>query len=56
MARPIYQIRVFARACLTRYDSGERELIDIVNSYRLETEDRDLVLAEIYAMRPELAV
>ena len=55
MAKPMYQIRIIANACITRYNSGEREITDIVASYNMAQEDSDLVLAEIYAKRPDIA-
>lgn len=55
MAMPMYKIRIIANACLTRYDAGEGEIETIVDSYNMSTEDRTLVLAEIYAKRPDLA-
>ncbi|TMV49348.1 hypothetical protein FE783_12595 [Paenibacillus mesophilus] len=54
MAMPMYKIRIIANACITRYDMGEREITDIVNSYNMATDDRNLVLAEIYAKRPDI--
>lgn len=54
MAMAAYKIRIIANACLTRYDSGEGQIETIVDSYNLTVEDRDLVLAQIYAKRPEL--
>lgn len=56
MALKAAAVRVIASACLTRYDAGEREITDIVNSYTaLSEEDRNAVLAQIYTKRPELA-
>ncbi|MEK8131238.1 hypothetical protein WMW72_25350 [Paenibacillus filicis] len=48
------KIRIIASACITRYDSGEREISDIVSSYNMASEDRDLVLAHVYSRKPEL--
>jgi hypothetical protein len=56
VAKPIYQIRIIANACLTRYDQGERSVEDIVDSYQLAEVDRTGVLAQVYAKRPELEV
>lgn len=55
MAMPMYKIRIIANACITRYNGGEREITDIVDSYNMSAEDRDLVLAEIYTKRPDIA-
>lgn len=55
MAMPMYKIRIIANACITRYNNGEGDIITIVDSYNLTQEDRDLVLAEIYAKRPDIA-
>lgn len=52
---PMYKIRIIANACITRYNSGEREITDIVASYNMAQEDADLVLAEIYTKRPDIA-
>lgn len=54
MAKPMYQIRIIANACITRYNQGEREITDIVDSYNMAQEDVDLVLAEIYTKRPDI--
>ena len=55
MAKPMYQIRIIANACITRYNGGEHTISDIVGSYNLAGEERDLVLAEIYAKHPDIA-
>ena len=49
-----YKIRIIARACITRYDAGEGNMLAIVDSYNLAPEDRDLVLAQIAAWRPDI--
>lgn len=54
MAKPMYQIRIIANACITRYNGGERSITDIVDSYNMAQEDTDLVLAEIYTKRPDI--
>jgi len=51
----MYQIRIIASACITRYNGGEREITGIVDSYGMAQEDRELVLAEICAKRPDIA-
>lgn len=56
MAMPMYKIRIIANACVTRYDGGEREMIDIINSYNLMTDDSNLVKAEIAAKRPDIVI
>jgi hypothetical protein len=50
----MYKIRIIANACITRYDTGEREITDIVASYNMASDDQNLVLAEIYAKRPNI--
>jgi len=52
--RPMFQIRVIANACITRFSNGESGITDIVDSYGMSQEDSDLVLAEIYASRPDI--
>lgn len=54
MAMAAYKVRIVANACITRYDGGEREITDIVASYRLSAEDSGLVLAEIAVKRPDI--
>ncbi|MCQ4363024.1 hypothetical protein KQR54_18165 [Mycobacterium gordonae] len=54
MAMPMYKIRIIANACITRYNGGERAITDIVTSYNMAQDDADLVLAEIYAKRPDI--
>ncbi|MGG1555012.1 hypothetical protein [Paenibacillus ferrarius] len=54
MAMAIYKVRILANACITRLDGGEGDITAIVDSYNLSTEDRELVLAQIYAKRPEI--
>ncbi|SFA83179.1 hypothetical protein SAMN05216312_101761 [Cohnella sp. OV330] len=56
MAMAMYKIRIIANACITRYDDGERELPDIVNSYNLSTDDATLVKAEIATNRPDITI
>ncbi|WP_282939009.1 hypothetical protein [Paenibacillus sp. RC67] len=54
MAMSMPKIRIIANACLTRCDSGEGQIIPIVDSYNMSSEDRDLVLAQIHTKRPEM--
>lgn len=56
MAMAAYKIRIIANACITRYDAGEGTIIAIVDSYNLASDDRDLVLAQIIAKRPDIEV
>lgn len=49
-----YQIRVIANACITRYERGETDIVDVVNSYNLTDENINLVLAQIYAFRSDI--
>jgi len=51
---PGYKIRIFASACITRYNNGETDIDAILDSYNLYGEDRELVLAEIYSRRPDI--
>ena len=54
MAMAAYKVRIIARACITRYDAGEGDMLAIVDSYNLAEEDRQLVLAQIAAWRPDI--
>lgn len=54
MAMAMYKIRIIANACITRYERGERSMNDIINSYTMEADDKELVIAEITAKKPEL--
>jgi hypothetical protein len=54
MAMAAYKIRIIANACITRYNNGEGDIVTIVDSYNLSVEDKQLVLAEIYAKRPDI--
>jgi len=55
MALAMYKIRIIAAACITRYNNGEGDIDDIVNSYTyLTAEDKVLVYAEIYTKRPDI--
>lgn len=56
MALAAYKVRIMANACITRYESGEREMVDIVASYNLLEVDSNLVKAEIIAKRPEISL
>jgi hypothetical protein len=47
-------IGVISRACITRYNEGEREITDIVESYGYPKENEELILAKIYSQRPDL--
>jgi hypothetical protein len=49
-----FQIRVIARACITRHDSGERDIMNIVSTYKLAEENATQVEAYIYATRPDI--
>lgn len=49
-----FQIRVIARACITRYTNGEGHIVYIVESYNHSQENNDLILAEITSMRPDI--
>lgn len=49
-----YKIRIVANACITRYDRGEKDMIAVVNSYNLDQEDKDLVLARIFSLRNDI--
>lgn len=56
MAMASYKVRIMANACITRYDGGEREMVDIIASYNLAESDANLVKAEIIAKRPDIAI
>ncbi|MDN4085982.1 hypothetical protein [Paenibacillus polymyxa] len=49
------RVRICANACITRYERGERGIENVVDSYQMDDENRNLVLAEIYSKRPDLA-
>lgn len=49
-----FQIRVIARACITRYDLGEGDIKTIMGSYNLTTEDAVQVEAYIYSTRSDI--
>lgn len=54
MALADFKIRIIARACVTRYNNGEGDIGTIVDSYNLAAEDRELVLAYVYSIRPDI--
>lgn len=54
MALTPIQVRIVARACIARYDRGEGTIIEIVDSYNMQPDDREAVLEEIYRLRPDL--
>ncbi|OPA74684.1 hypothetical protein BVG16_23285 [Paenibacillus selenitireducens] len=49
-----FQIRVIARACITRCDQGESDIQAVVGSYNLPKGDSDQVLAYVYSTRPDI--
>ncbi|MCG7407684.1 hypothetical protein MH117_09635 [Paenibacillus sp. ACRRX] len=49
-----FQIRVIARACITRHDSGEGDIKGIVSSYKLAPTNETRVEAHVYAERPDI--
>ncbi|WP_440706237.1 hypothetical protein [Heyndrickxia oleronia] len=49
-----YKIRVIARACVTRYERGEDNIVDIVESYNMGEENEVLVYAYIFVIRPDI--
>ncbi|MBU5441197.1 hypothetical protein [Paenibacillus sp. MSJ-34] len=49
-----FQIRVIARACITRHDMGEGDIKTIVSSYNLAQPDNERVEAYVYATRPDI--
>lgn len=49
-----FQIRVIARACITRYDNNEGDIKDIVASYNLAEENAVRVEAYIYSQRSDI--
>ncbi|WP_214687090.1 hypothetical protein [Exiguobacterium sp. s163] len=54
MAMAMFKIRILANACITRYERGERTMNDIIDSYVITAEDRELVVAEIVSKKPDL--
>lgn len=53
---PAYLVRIFANACITRYNTGEADIVTIVESYNLPAEEAAAILAEIHVKRPDIAV
>lgn len=53
---PLYKIRIFANACVTRFNSGERPLAQIVNYYVPEDNkaDQKSIRAEILKRLPNV--
>ena len=49
-----FQIRVIARACITRYDSGEGDIKTIIGSYNLAEDNAVRVEAYIYSQRADI--
>lgn len=52
-----YQVRVIANACITLYNRAEgegKDMIKIVDGYNFTNENKNLVLAQIYAYRPDI--
>lgn len=49
-----FQVRVIARACITRYNNSEGHIVEIVKNYNHSQENNDLILAEIASMRPDI--
>lgn len=50
------KVRIVASAVITKVDRGEGEINTILDGYGLAGEDRDLVVAEVIAKRPDIAV
>lgn len=48
----IFQLRVIARACITRYTADEGDLNTIIKSYGQSKENNDLILAETEVIKP----
>ncbi|SUA96658.1 Uncharacterised protein [Paenibacillus thiaminolyticus] len=49
-----FQIRVLARACVTRYNLGEGDMDTIISSYHLTAPDSERVIAYVYSQRPDI--
>lgn len=49
-----YKVRIYANGTITKHGYGEGTVIEIVASYGLSVEDSALILAEVYAKRPDL--
>lgn len=50
-----FQIRVIARACITRYDNVEGDISTIIGSYNLAEDNAVRVEAYAYSQRPDIA-
>lgn len=48
-----FQIRVLARACVTRYNLGEGDMDTIISSYHLTAPDSERVIAYV-SQRPDI--
>ena len=49
-----YKIRILARACVTRYERGEKDIVAVVESYNMGQENEVLVYAYIFVIRPDI--
>jgi len=51
---PDYKVRVFANACITRYERGEEDIQKVLDSYNLDEANANLIKAEIMSKRPNI--
>lgn len=51
---PDYKVRVFANACITRHDRGEKDIEKVISSYNIDEANANLIRAEIMTKRPEI--
>ena len=49
-----YKIRILANACVTRYERGEKDIVEVVKSYNMGEENEVLVYAYIFVIRPDI--
>ncbi|EHS58936.1 hypothetical protein [Paenibacillus sp. Aloe-11] len=50
------QLRICARACITRYDQGEGDIATIIGSYALDKKQREQVIKMILSHRSDLVL
>ncbi|MFS0838052.1 hypothetical protein [Paenibacillus sp. 1P03SA] len=50
-----FKIRIFANACITRYNNKQGIIEDIVDSYNLIVEDKKRILDYVYSKRPDIS-
>ncbi|MEC0180222.1 hypothetical protein P4H61_01745 [Paenibacillus peoriae] len=50
------QLRICARACITRYDQGEGDIATIIGSYALDEKQRKQVMEIVLSHRSDLVL